>query len=117
MTTAFCDVLRMEPCPTYPALMARLTTMLHRRGFSQKAQLTSSQRFDFNRLFVLTDIVPNSNPSLGRTFRRKFAPRPRRVLGPLKDVLLTGAAVWGGLVLLDTLTWLGASAVNAAIGG
>lgn len=117
MTTAFCDVLRMEPCPSYPILMARLTALLHRRGFSQKAQLTSSQRFDFNRKFVLTDIVPNSNPNLGRTFRRKFAPRPRRLMGPLKEILLTSAAVYGGFVLVDTLTWLGANALHAAFGG
>jgi len=100
MTTAFCDVLRQNPGGlTYAQFMQQLTSVIHRRGFSQHAQLTSSQRFEFDRPFLLDDIIPNSNASIGRVFRRKFPPRPRQIQGPLADMLGLGAAVVGGLVL------------------
>merc|ERR1719254_157967 len=91
MTTAFCDSLRAAPCPTYPELMRNLNQLLSRRGFRQCAQLTSTQRFDLNRPFLLADVVPNSNPRLGRTVRRKFPPRARKMQGPLADMLGLGA--------------------------
>merc|ERR1711874_890022 len=69
MTTSFCDVLRRYSYITYPELMGELNQLLYQRGFSQHAQLTSSQRFDFQRPFILDDIIPNSNPTVGRTFR------------------------------------------------
>lgn len=100
MTTAFCDVLRQNPGGlTYAQFMRQLTSTIHRRGFSQHAQLTSSQRFEFDRPFLLDDIIPNSNASIGRIFRRRFPPRPRQMQGPLADMLGIGAAVVGGLVL------------------
>lgn len=117
MTTAFCDALRRNPHPSYPELMESLRVLLRQEGFSQKPQLSSSQRFPFNRPFLFTDIMPNSNPKLGRTFRKKFPPKPRRVYGPLQKILMTTAAVWGGLVALDTLTWAGSLAVNALLQG
>eukprot|EP00929_Paragymnodinium_shiwhaense_P081890 TRINITY_DN4295_c0_g1_i6.p1 TRINITY_DN4295_c0_g1~~TRINITY_DN4295_c0_g1_i6.p1 ORF type:complete len:274 (+),score=45.09 TRINITY_DN4295_c0_g1_i6:45-824(+) len=103
MTTAFCDVLRSNPCPTYPELMSQLGLMMRRRGFSQRPQLTSSQRFSTERPFLLDDIIPNSNPTAGRTFRRKFPPRPRQMQGPLADMLGLGAAVVGGMVLGEVM--------------
>lgn len=32
MTTAFCDVLQSNPCPSYPELMDQLNRLLRRRG-------------------------------------------------------------------------------------
>merc|ERR1712084_125851 len=95
MTTAFCDVLKQNASPTYPELMARLHQLMRRRGFSQRPQLTSSQAFDFERVFHLDASVPNSNPVLGRTFRRKFPPRPRPLDSRLSSMLEIGAAVVG----------------------
>lgn len=103
MTTAFCDVLRSNPCPTYPQLMSQLHGSLRRRGFSQRPQLTSSQRFDIDRPFILSDILPNMNAQTGRIFRRKFPPRPRPMQGPLADMLGLGVAVLGGMVMGDII--------------
>jgi len=97
MTTAFCDVLRQDPSPTYPELMARLHDLMRRRGFSQRPQLTSSQAFGFDRPFHLDDAIQNSNQHLGRIFRKKFPPRPRPMSGPLAELLGTGVAVVGGI--------------------
>jgi len=88
MTTALCDVLRSNCSPTYPQLMELLHVQLRRRGFSQRPQLTASQRFDTDRLFRLEGAVPNSNSNIGRTFRKKFRPQPRYIDGPLLDTLL-----------------------------
>jgi len=107
MTTAFCDVLRETPCLSYPELMNRLNQLLRMRGLAQQAQLTSSQRFDFQRQFTLTDIVANSNTNTGRKFRRKFPPKPRQFTGPLKVALKTSALVLGGLVMVDSSSWMG----------
>ncbi|CAK0894891.1 unnamed protein product, partial [Prorocentrum cordatum] len=101
MTTAFCDVLRSNPGLPYSSLIQQLNNTMARRGFSQRAQLTSSQAFDFSRPFLLEDIIPNSNRTIGRTFRRKFPPRPRRMEGPLADMLGIGMAVMGGMMLGD----------------
>jgi len=99
MTTAFCDVLRSNPGISYSELMHQLNMLMRRRGFSQHAQLTSSQQFQFDRPFLLDDIIPNSNPTVGRLFRRKFPPRPRLMQGPLADMLGIGAAVVGGMMV------------------
>jgi len=101
MTTAFCDVLRADPCPTYPQLMQALHQNLRRRGFSQRPQLTSTQRFHFDRPFLLSDVIPNTNEQIGRIFRRKFPPRPRPMQGPLADMLGIGVAVLGGMMVAD----------------
>jgi len=102
MTTAFCDLLRAGGVALpYPELLARLNQLMQRRGFAQRPQLTSSQRFDHDRPFLLDDIVPNSNAIVGRTFVRKFPPRPRRMEGPLAEMLGMGAAVVGGFVVAD----------------
>jgi len=99
MSSAFCDVLRTDPCPAYPDLMMRLNELMQRRGFTQRPQLTSSQAFAFDRLFHLEDSIPNSNRQLGRIFRKRFPPQPRAMSGPLADMLGIGVAVAGGLVV------------------
>mmetsp|Transcript_18484 Transcript_18484/g.48777 ORF Transcript_18484/g.48777 Transcript_18484/m.48777 type:complete len:172 (-) Transcript_18484:55-570(-) len=98
MTTAFCDVLRSNPRLNFTELMRQLNHTIARRGFRQRAQLTSSQQFSFDRPFLLDDIAPNSNRTLGRTVRRKFPPRPRAMNGPLSDMLGVGGAVVGGMM-------------------
>jgi hypothetical protein len=101
MTTALCDVLRQSRGLTYSELIAQLNRLMRNRGLRQCAQLTSSQRFDLDRPFSLTDIVPNTNPTLGRTFRRKFPPRRREMSGPLGEMLGLGVAVGAGMILGD----------------
>merc|ERR1712146_166434 len=101
MTTAFCDSLRAHQCPTYPQLISGLNKLLRRRGFKQCAQLTSTQHFDIDRPFLLSDVAPNSNPRLGRIVCRKFPPRPRKMHGPLAEMLGVGAAVVGGMMFAD----------------
>lgn len=103
MTTAFCEVLRANPAPTYTDLLKSMRATIRRRGFHQIPQLTSSQRFDCDRPFLLDDIIPNLNPKLGRTFRRRFRPRPRPMEGPLADMLGMGVAVMGMALLADAL--------------
>lgn len=39
------------------------------------------------------------NPVIGRTFRRRFSPRPRQMDGPLGSMLGMGAAVVGGMIV------------------
>eukprot|EP01041_Mallomonas_annulata_P002476 gene2476-4811_t len=94
MTTALCEALRQNPAPTYSELMSSLHRHMTRGGFDQRPNLTSSQRFDANRVFLLDDIMANTNPSLGRTFRRKFPPNPRQVNDPIMADML-GVAVVG----------------------
>jgi len=101
MTTAFCDVLRESPRISYPELMASLHSLMRRRGFSQRPQLTSSQAFPFDRGFQLDDAIPNSNEQLGRIFRKKFSPRPRPMSGPLAEMLGMGAAAVGAMAAFD----------------
>mmetsp|Transcript_79070 Transcript_79070/g.239870 ORF Transcript_79070/g.239870 Transcript_79070/m.239870 type:complete len:175 (-) Transcript_79070:6-530(-) len=98
MTTAFCDVLRRDPSPTYPELLDRLHQQLRHGGFRQRPALTSSQCFDPERPFLLTDAVPNLNPHLGRTVRRRFEPKARPMSGPLADMLGIGIGLVGGLL-------------------
>jgi len=103
MTTALCEVLRSNPCPSYSELLTSMRQTVRRRGFHQVPQLTSSQRFDYHRPFLLDDIVPNGNQKLGRTFRRRFKPRPRPMDDALSDMLGMGVAVMGMALLADAL--------------
>eukprot|EP00401_Gymnodinium_catenatum_P076387 CAMPEP_0117470840 /NCGR_PEP_ID=MMETSP0784-20121206/7424_1 /TAXON_ID=39447 /ORGANISM="" /LENGTH=597 /DNA_ID=CAMNT_0005264943 /DNA_START=42 /DNA_END=1832 /DNA_ORIENTATION=- len=105
MTTAFCDVLRQNSCPTYPQLLDMLHNNLRRRGFSQRPQLTSSQQFSFDRPFVISDILPNTNPEIGRTVRRRFPPQPRKMdpSDPLAMMLGVGAGLLGGMLVADVV--------------
>eukprot|EP00397_Hematodinium_sp_SG-2012_P045090 GEMP01050525.1.p1 GENE.GEMP01050525.1~~GEMP01050525.1.p1 ORF type:complete len:430 (+),score=104.42 GEMP01050525.1:263-1552(+) len=80
MTMALTTVLSQNPSPHYGELLPLLHQTLTRRGFRQRPVLTSSQRFDFSRRFRMdgTHIVPNQNTALGRTFRKKFKPKPSK---------------------------------------
>lgn len=99
MTTAFCDVLRRNPHPTYPQLLDLLHRSLASRGFSQRPVLSASQCFSFERPFAFDDVHPNMNSSIGRIFRQKFPPRPRPMGGPLADMLGPLGMLAGGLIL------------------
>mmetsp|Transcript_48974 Transcript_48974/g.116463 ORF Transcript_48974/g.116463 Transcript_48974/m.116463 type:complete len:471 (+) Transcript_48974:84-1496(+) len=103
MTTAFCDVLRSNPTLPYSTLMTELAKVMRARGFRQRPQLSSSQRFGADRMFTLTDAVPNGNAKLGRTVRRRFPPRPRKMKGPLADLLPIGIGLAGGLIAADII--------------
>ncbi|CAK0903735.1 unnamed protein product [Prorocentrum cordatum] len=77
MTTAFCEVLKqMRGRVSYSDLINQLTDTMKKRKFSQRPQLTTSQKFPFDRAFSLTDVAMNSNPELGRKVRKKFKPNP-----------------------------------------
>lgn len=117
MTMAFCEVLRANPCPTYPELLASLHKVMRARGFTQRPQLTSTQRFGFDRPFLINDIMPNSNPSSGRVFRRSFPSRPRMIEGPLGELLGVGMGVLGGVLLGEALGGLGGLGGLGALGG
>jgi hypothetical protein len=100
MTTAFCEVLRVHPAPSYPALLDEMHRLLRARGMPQRPQLSSSQRLHFDRPFLVDDICSNGNSVIGRTFRRTFPPNPRRMDGsPLGGMLGLGAAVVSGMIM------------------
>eukprot|EP00929_Paragymnodinium_shiwhaense_P044696 TRINITY_DN22919_c0_g1_i2.p1 TRINITY_DN22919_c0_g1~~TRINITY_DN22919_c0_g1_i2.p1 ORF type:complete len:455 (-),score=45.68 TRINITY_DN22919_c0_g1_i2:217-1581(-) len=103
MTTAFCGVLREHREPGYVEFMKLIYENLRSRGMKQRPLLTTTQRFDINRSFDLHTILPNSNPKIGRTVRRKFEPKPRKMEGPLAELLagagFLGVALMGGLLL------------------
>mmetsp|Transcript_2494 Transcript_2494/g.2630 ORF Transcript_2494/g.2630 Transcript_2494/m.2630 type:complete len:512 (+) Transcript_2494:95-1630(+) len=105
MTTAFTQALQRNPAPSYNELMRSLLTHMQRGGFEQRPNLTSSQRFDPNRLFVFDDIIPNSNQKLGRVFRRKFPPRPRNdpVMNDILGMAGMAAAAVGGYMIMDAI--------------
>lgn len=99
MTTAFCEVLRSRHAPSYPEFMQFLHLTMKQKRFKQRPQLTSTQAFEYSRPFNLNEIIPNSNAKLGRTFRRRFPPNPRKSHGddPLQEMLAfaVGAAAVG----------------------
>lgn len=97
MTTAFCEILRRNPCPTYVELLMSVQTMLNKRRFRQRAQLSSTQKFDVHRPFLLEDAIPNSNRTIGRTMRRKFPPKKRRNQEMNNILGIGAAAAIGGL--------------------
>ncbi|EPR61345.1 ICE family protease (caspase) p20 domain-containing protein [Toxoplasma gondii GT1] len=106
MTTAFIAVLTARPFGhSYPSLMQGLTESMVSRGLSQRPQLTSSQKFDFNRPFNLSDVIPNQNRVLGRQIRRRRKPLPnsesrRRPGAGIGDaMLLAGAGLATGLLV------------------
>jgi len=109
MTTAFCDVIREVSHPTYPELMRRLQGSLYHRGFSQRPQLTSAQRFDLNhRVFSLTDVVDNSNAQTGRIFRKRFPPRKNKMIGGGLGEMLGGS---GDAMILGSLAGMALGAL------
>lgn len=106
MTTAFCEVLRSWKQPTYPQIMEQLNFLLRQRGFSQRAQISSSQAFHFHRPFTLDSIIANSNETIGRIVRQRFAPRPRPMSSGFADFLGDFATVAGGFVVADAAVGL-----------
>jgi len=103
MTTALCEVLRRDPCPTYSTLLSSLTQTLIQRGFAQRPMLTSSQKFGTHRIFLPDDILPNTNTTQGRVVRQKFPPKPRPVDPIMEEMLFAGAA---GLACLCCMEFL-----------
>eukprot|EP00756_Hemistasia_phaeocysticola_P013433 Hpha_TRINITY_DN15280_c1_g7::TRINITY_DN15280_c1_g7_i1::g.67763::m.67763 len=104
MTTAFCDVLERESAPSYCDLLDRMLNSLRQKRFSQRPSMSSTQPFDAQqRLFLLEEICPNMNPTVGRIVRKKFAPRPRQMSrdSPLGMMLGGGMGLFGGLMLAD----------------
>ena len=93
LTTAFCEALRRNPCPTYIELISALNRIMRERGFKQRPQLTSTQRFDCDRPFLLEDVVPNSNERLGRVVRRRFASSPRQSSDPDLQQIIASIAM------------------------
>ena len=76
MTQSFIRAYQDNPMASYPDFMALIHRHLRRRGFHQRPQLTSSQKFDVrSRVFSFTDgIEPNHNPQIGRMKRRHVRP-------------------------------------------
>lgn len=76
MTQSFIRAYQENPMAPYPQFMALIHRHLQRRGFRQRPQLTSSQKFDVrSRVFSFTDgIQPNHNPQIGRMKRRHVRP-------------------------------------------
>jgi len=102
MTTALCDALQGNRSLTYRDLLTALRRNLQRRGFTQRPQLTSTQRFDLDRHFGFDDAIANRNPKIGRTLRKKFPPKPRRMEGPLASELLEAGLLCGFTATLGT---------------
>lgn len=100
MTTAFCEILRANPCPTYVELLVSIQTMLNKRRFKQRAQLSSSQVFDIHRPFILDDAILNGNKTIGQTIRCRFPPRKKKSTVHIENLLGMGAmAALGGFIL------------------
>lgn len=106
MTTALCNTLERTPVLTHVQLLEALHRELAAGGFDQIPCLTSSQRFDARtRPFSPCDgIVGNTNPFLGRHFRKKKHPaRPNLLQGALGEMLLDSAVGLLGHVLASTV--------------
>jgi len=104
MTNAFLKVMAAHAMPTYPDLMAALHRELRRKGFHQKPQLSSSQRFELrDRVFSLTEgFIPNSNHRLGRVMpglqagrrKKKKTRRKKTGIGGFEALLAGGAGAF-----------------------
>jgi len=116
MSTAFCDVLRRHPRLTYPQLLELLHRHLSSSGFSQRPVLTSSQQFHMDRPFALDDIHPNTNPQIGRTFRQRFPPKPRPIMGPLAEMLGPLGMLAAGFIAAEVLGDVGGGLLGALFG-
>lgn len=75
ITTSFCEILRGNPYPSYVELLVSIHSMLSKRRFKPRLQLSSSQMFDVDRQFSLDGAIPNKNSTIGRTIRHIFAPQ------------------------------------------
>ncbi|XP_026193569.1 metacaspase-1-like [Cyclospora cayetanensis] len=105
MTTAFVTALTQMPFShSYPSLMDALSQSMMQRGLSQRPQLTSSQRFEFNRPFSLTAAIPNSNQFLGRRIRRRCrAPATNTQSALAGGMLAAAGGLAAGFLLAEIL--------------
>ena len=83
---------------TYADLLDAIHVQLCRKGFPQKPQMTSSQRFDAQtRVFSISSgvIITNKNEQIGRKKTRHFRPgRPTNRAGDSRiNDILVGAAI------------------------
>lgn len=119
MTTAFIDVVgHAQSRMTFAELIVNLNYKLQARGFSQRPQLTSSQRFDPQRMFDLTTPVGNANPSIGRHFTKKKSPRNQSMFGgPLGSMLIGACVAWIAMdMLMGPGLWMAAGMMEASAG-
>lgn len=115
MTMAFTDVLRKNPSCNYAQLLDMLHRDLQKNGFKQRPLLSASQQFDTHqRVFGLSDIISNSNPTTGRIMRQRFKPNPR----PMgKDDPLAGMLSTLGLIAAAGGATMAVLNVANAVGG
>ena len=114
LTTAFLQEMYRNPRPLYKELLDALHANVTRRGYTQKPQLSSTQRFDLdNRVFSTVDgFVPNHNLiygvppgarlTLGRRGRGRKLPQ-RRPAPRRPDLESKLAAKMGSGVLVESL--------------
>eukprot|EP01006_Ploeotia_vitrea_P046502 TRINITY_DN67030_c6_g2_i1.p1 TRINITY_DN67030_c6_g2~~TRINITY_DN67030_c6_g2_i1.p1 ORF type:complete len:544 (-),score=92.74 TRINITY_DN67030_c6_g2_i1:249-1850(-) len=104
MTTSFLAALRQHRGTiTYNDLINGIGSYLRHKGFQQRPQLSSTQRFDLNQPFGFDVIVPNTNPGVGRQFRKK-GKAPMNFSGTgIGTLLLAGGAAIVGFELLEGL--------------
>jgi len=102
MTNAFLAAYNgQEP---FPKFLENLHYHLKKRGFKQRPQLTSSQQFDINRIFNITQgqICGNDNVEIGRSKRRHIKPGKANN-GGMNDFLLQGAGILGAFALAGAI--------------
>merc|ERR1712071_482066 len=100
MTTAFIHSIRTQPNATYAQLLSSLHSNLKRRGFKQKPQLTTSQRFDVHRKhFSFTaGIEENKNSEIGRKLNGNKKKKKKKKK-KFKNAELLGAGLIAGFAL------------------
>jgi len=105
MTQSFVAALDGNPMPTYADFIGIIRMQLKKRGFTQKPQLTSSQRFEVgSRIFMLADgIEGNQNSEVGRLLRKKCKKGKAKKFDGLEDLAMGVAAVYLGGKLLDAI--------------
>ena len=99
LTCALIDSLRETPRSSFGGLLDAMHRKLKQRGFSQRPQLSASQRLNVSLPFWSDRNHPNRNRVLGRTFRRKFPPRPRPIDGLLADDLSDAGYLLAGMLV------------------
>lgn len=103
MTTAFVDTLKAQPHGlTFATMVVNMNHTLQQRSFHQRPQLTTSQRFDPNRVFDFIGAVGNANPTIGRHFRKKKHPRHQDMWddSPLGGMLGGAIVSWVAMDML-----------------
>ena len=110
MTQSFIKAYNDNPMATFPQFMSSIHKSLKLRGFSQRPQLTSSQKFDVNsRIFSLVDgIEANENVQIGRIQRKRYKPKKSFGNGSPIDQLLgikpsTAVGLLLGAMVLDSI--------------